>query len=362
MIVTVNLVVLNAYRRDNFDHPTAGLVVTVVLVAWTAATLWLYDQHSRRRAWLLVADLAIALAAMALTPLIKTPAFNATIPGFWIMGALLAWAIHWHWKGGLVAAGLLAAADLGLRDGIDQGNYGNVFLLVLGGAVVGYMCQSLQQMAAQRDEAEHARAAAEERTRLARAVHDGVLQVLALVQRRGAAAGGEWSDLGQLAGEQERTLRALIRQQDTVEAVRGTTDLSGALEAVASDHHSRVEMATPGGSVLVPTELAEELVAAVCACLDNVQLHAGPDATAWVLLEADPDTVTISVRDDGPGIPAGRLAEAEADGRLGVVSSIRGRLADLGGTAELDTGSWGTEWELKAPRNPESATPGAPRR
>jgi hypothetical protein len=33
-------------------------------------------------------------------------------------------------------------------------------------------------------------------------------------------------------------------------------------------------------------------------------------------------------------MPAGRLDEAAAAGRLGASSSIRGRLADLGGTAE----------------------------
>jgi signal transduction histidine kinase len=69
-----------------------------------------------------------------------------------------------------------------------------------------------------------------------------------------------------------------------------------------------------------------------------------------VLLQDFPDRVELSVRDDGPGIPAGRLDEAATDGRLGVVESIRGRIADLGGTAELVTGAFGTEWEFVVPR------------
>ena len=347
------MVGLNAYRRDNFDHPTAGLVLTVALVAWTGAAIWLYGAAARRTAWLLGADLAVAVLAMALTPVLKTPDFNATIPGYWVMGALLAWALRWHWKGGLAAAAAICATDLLIRDTVDQGNYGNVFLVLLGGTIVGYMCASLQRMAAERDAAERARAAAEERTRLARAVHDGVLQVLAMVQRRGAHAGGEWAELGALAGAQERSLRSLIRQQDTVTtraaASAGTADLAGALEALGTSHRVRVEVATPGTPVLLPADVVAELVAVVGACLDNVDAHAGPGASAWVLLEAGTDAVTVSVRDDGPGFAPGRLAAAAEEGRLGVSSSIRGRVAELGGTARVDTGEWGTEWEIELP-------------
>ena len=350
MVVTINMVGLNAYRRDNFEHPTIGMLVVVALAVWTAVAIWLYQDRARRTPVLLVADLAVVLAAMAVTPWVKSPDFNATIPGFYVMGVFFAWAIHWHWKGGLVASVLIALFDVVPRDALDQGNYGNVFLILIGGPIVGYLCESLQRMARERDAAEHAAAAAEERTRLARAVHDGVLQVLAMTQRRGTAAGGEWADLGRLAGEQERSLRSLIRQQDTVPAsAGGQVDLAGALEAMASAHPVRVEVATPGGAVLVDERVATETVAAVRACLDNVLAHVGPQGSAWVLAQAAPDAVTVSVRDDGPGIAPGRLAQAEDEGRLGVTSSIRGRIEDLGGTATVDSGEWGTEWELVVP-------------
>lgn len=350
VVVTVNMVGLNAYRRDNFDHPTVGLLVVVLLAAWTGAAIWLYRDRPRRTPVLLVADLAVVLAALAVTPWVKSPDFNATVPGFYVMGALFAWAIHWHWRGGLVASALIAAFDLLPRSDVDQGNYGNTFLILIGGPIVGFMCESLQRMARERDAAERAAAAADERTRLARAVHDGVLQVLAMTQRRGAAAGGEWAELARLAGEQERGLRSLIRQQDTVpDAPGGRVDLAGALEAMATAHPVRVDVATPGTAVLVDARVAGETVAAVRACLDNVLAHAGPDASAWVLAQAGPDEVTVSVRDDGPGIAPGRLERAAADGRLGVASSIRGRVEEIGGTARVDSGSWGTEWELTVP-------------
>lgn len=350
VVVTVNMVALNAYRRDNFDHPSVGLVLVVALVAWTGAAIWLYDSRTRRTSALLVADLTIALAAMAATPWLKGPDFNATIPGFWVMGALLAWAIHWHRKGGLVAGALLALTDFLPRESVDQGNYGNIFLVLIGGPIVGYMCESLQRMAHERDAAQRAAAAAEERTRLARAVHDGVLQVLTMMQRQGTAAGGEWAELGRLAGEQERSLRSLIRQQDTVApTAAGLVDLTGALEAMATAHPVRVDVATPGSAVLLDAHVVEETVAAVRACLDNVLAHAGPSASAWVLAQTAPDAVTISVRDDGPGIEPGRVELAAAEGRLGVASAIRGRIEDLGGTATLESGAWGTEWDLTVP-------------
>ena len=184
---------------------------------------------------------------------------------------------------------------------------------------MGFLVESLQLMAAERDRAQRSAAAAVERARLARAVHDGVLQVLALVQRRGAELGGEAAELGRLAGEQEVALRTLIRAQDAVVSTpnEAMVDLAAALSALGA--RPGVHVATPGTAVEVPRVVATELAAAVGACLDNVRTHVGPDAPAWVLLEAFPDRVEVSVRDDGPGIPSGRLEAADREGRLGVV-------------------------------------------
>jgi signal transduction histidine kinase len=350
VVVLANAVGLSIYRAGGFERPTAGAACLVVMILWTGFAIWAYGEQRRRTAPLLVADLALALALLLATPWVKGADFNASLPGFWVIGALLAWSVHYRWAGGLLAGVALAAADLAQRQEITQSDYGNAFLLVIGGPIVGFMCQSVQQMATERDVAERSAAVAAERARLARTVHDGVLQVLALVQRRGRELGGEAAELGRLAGAQERDLRGLIQAQDTVETV-GTDevlDVAAALSALGREHP--VTVSTPGTPVELPGATGRELLAVARACLDNVRRHVGDGAPAWVLLQDFPDRVELSVRDDGPGIPAGRLDDAEAQGRLGVSESIRGRIADLGGTADLVTGSFGTEWEFVVPR------------
>ena len=84
---------------------------------------------------------------------------------------------------------------------VDGAVYGNEFLLIIGGLVVGFLSQSLRLMEVERDQALRASVTDAERARLARAVHDGVLQVLALIQRRGRELGGESAELGRMAGE-----------------------------------------------------------------------------------------------------------------------------------------------------------------
>ena len=185
-------------------------------------------------------------------------------------------------------------------------------------------------MAVERDQAERARSRPPERARLARAVHDGVLQVLALVQRRGARARRRGAELGRLAGEQESALRALIRQQD---ALAGSVERrAGRPRAGAGAGSSRTAAGAPWPPrrtrCCCPAHVVAELVAVVGACLDNVARHVGPDAPAWVLLEdlAGPGRGVGPRR--GAGHP-GRPARARPRPRAGSASpqSIRGRVA-----------------------------------
>jgi signal transduction histidine kinase len=350
-VVAAYVVALNVARWREFAHPVAGWVVIGVIVVWTLVAAWAYEAPSRRGLPLLVADFAIAAATLLSTPYVQSDAMlerhASTMPSFWVMTPVLAWTVLRGWPSGVAAALLMSLLDLSVRTDRTGTTWGNIFLLLLAAGVVGYSAGLIREATEARAEAERIAAAMAERARLARAVHDGVLQVLSLVQRRGTELGGEAADLGRLAGEQEVALRALV--QGNAAAGRdpsgtGRGDLADALGRLAS---RTVTVSGPAHPVLLDQRVVEELTSVVRACLDNVTRHVGADAPAWVLVEELGERVVVTVRDEGPGIAPGRVEEAREEGRLGVAESIRGRMRDLGGDAVLTTApGQGTEWEL----------------
>jgi signal transduction histidine kinase len=358
-IVLVYAVTLNLVRWDDFDHPVGAGVVVAGMVAWSAFVTWAYDDPRRRRRPLFVADRVVACAALLATPLVQSEGMlerhASTVPSFWVMAAVLAWAVARGWVGGVLAAAVVSLCDLSVRLETTGTTWGNIFLLLLAAGVVGYSTSRLREATEAQAAAERVAATMQERARLARVVHDGVLQVLALVQRRALEVGGDVAELGRLAGEQEVALRALVQGNTAALTVGSGARPAGAdvdlVEQLTRLATRTVTVSGPGAPVPLPAHVAEELTAVVRACLDNVSRHVGEDAHAWVLVEDLGGSVVVTVRDEGPGIPAGRLEAAADEGRLGVRESVRGRVADLGGAAVLVTGpGQGAEWELTVPR------------
>jgi signal transduction histidine kinase len=211
---------------------------------------------------------------------------------------------------------------------------------------VGHVARLTVDAQARLERATELEAATRERDRLARGIHDSVLQVLALVQRRGTELGGEAAELGRLAGEQESALRMLVGS-GAAGPKGGAADLRTVLGGYAS---GTVWLVTPAHDVPLPDTVAEEVSLAVGAALANVRQHCAAGTRAWVLVETEDAAVLVTVRDDGCGIADGRLDEAVADGRLGVAQSIRGRIRELGGTVLITSGpGQGTEVELRVP-------------
>ncbi|MGH3568345.1 MAG: MacS family sensor histidine kinase [Pseudonocardia sp.] len=352
VLTLVSAVVVVLISLDEYAAPGGAIGVLVAMVAWTAVSGYGYlggrTEALDRRGWLALADLAVTGAVLAATPLVQTPAqiaADAPVMGsFWTAPAALACAIAFGFGGGL-GGGLVISAVLVAVQADVANELGDVQLTMLAAMTIGFAATVLRRSAERVRRAVATEAAAAERERLARAVHDGVLQVLAHVKRRGEQLGGAAGDLGVLAGEQEIALRTLLTTGPAPTDAQGHRDLEAALRTLAS---ARVTVATPGYPVELPAGVVDELVAVVVAALANVALHVGSQEPAWVLLEVVGDRVEISVRDEGPGIPAGRLAAAEVEGRLGVARSMCGRVGELGGTITLDTGPGrGTEWIIR---------------
>jgi signal transduction histidine kinase len=340
--------------NDDLVRPMLAWLLFAGLMLWSVACAVAYLKgFGRRPAWV-ITEIVIVLALMLTTEFVASDhwvADNQSWPTtLWATNATISAALQFGPVGGMTAGLAVMAAAAALKGYVSPnlGRNATIVIEVAVGLAVGMAAQTARRAHAELERAVRLAAALEERERLSRTVHDGAIQVLALVSRRGREIGGETAELAELAGEQERALRRLVSAPDAEVAAGTLTDVGALLRGRASD---RVSVSLPAEPVLLEDAVARELFAAAGNALDNVAAHAGPDARAFVLLEDLGDTVTVSIRDDGVGIADGRLAEAVRQGRLGVSKSIVGRMDWLGGSAELTTAPGaGTEWELTVPR------------
>jgi signal transduction histidine kinase/phage shock protein PspC (stress-responsive transcriptional regulator) len=192
----------------------------------------------------------------------------------------------------------------------------------------------------------------EERSEMAAHLHDGVLQTLALIQKRA----GDDKAVRSLARRQERELRSWLysgtRGPGTVSSDLGrnadagtvATLLRRELDDVEDRYGVRLDAVLVGDALL--DDAGRALVMAGREAALNAARHAGVD-TVDVYLEVEPDRVSLFVRDRGRGFdPA-----AVPPDRRGLADSIEARVRRHGGTAEIRSAPGeGAEVELSVPR------------
>jgi signal transduction histidine kinase len=109
---------------------------------------------------------------------------------------------------------------------------------------------------------------------------------------------------------------------------------------------------SPRAHHVLAAEVADALLAALRAALENVLRHSGA-TTAEVEVIADPDQVTVMVTDRGTGFDP----SAVAPDRLGLRTSVTERMAAVGGHAQVwSAPGEGTSVILSAPTDQRGAS------
>jgi signal transduction histidine kinase len=323
-----------ALTNDEMLRPWLAVGLVLAALAYsTAATAWIQVRSDRLlRPASVAVELTIGIALVLCDGWVYDSghAFSTSqsIGSVWPLVAVLSVGVAlgrwWATGAGLV----LGAAKVGasLANGVREYDGARLMSLsstavfyVVAGVVAAYVMELLQR-------AEHEIAESRARDRIARTLHDGVLQTLAVVERRSTD-----EDLVRLAREQDRALRRFLFDAEPAPGAVG--DIGTALRDVADRFEDRFGIVT---QVLLPFDLppldatrAEALAGAVNEALTNAGKHADAGRLT-VFAEPEGDGVFCSVKDDGRGFDV----DATPAG-IGLSSSIHERMREAGGRSEV---------------------------
>ena len=349
-LVWLWLLIVVALRESTATWPLvigAGLLATV----WTALSLSVAARAPAvlRMPWFIALDITVTAALIVLS---ATASPSRGFFGGYPFSTVLVAGFGAGYPGAFAAAvalSIVSVAQLGASEAI---NSSLVYLAGAGVTVWGF--DVLRRNEAERRALEQRLAAEEservrsqERADTAAALHDSVLQTLALIQRRSDDPGA----VASLARRQERDLRDWLVQRGELGGGSHRTlaaALKDAAAEVEQDYPITVEVVTVGDVELDDARAA--IVAAAREAIVNVAKHAGVGSAA-VYAEVDESAVRVFVRDRGAGFDQ----SAVPDDRRGISESIVGRMQRHGGSAlvRAAVGS-GTEVELTLPRGPVS--------
>jgi signal transduction histidine kinase len=310
-----------------------------------AATVVLRIRPRRLLGWPIVAvELGVAVALSVGDGIAYAGPHPQSLGSAWPLAGILTAGVAFAGRGG-AAAGIVVGLGRLAGSLLEQGSawdedatvsaLSTVVLYALAGGVAGFATVKLR-------EAERRISVVQAREEVARTLHDGVLQTLAVVQRR---AGDP--ELARLARDQERELREYLFGAG---GDGGGGGLGVQLRAAAARYEDRF-----GGRarvVLAPDlpALRPAVVDAVAGAVTEALTNAGKHGAAQrVTVYVGPDElaggVLCSVKDDGPGFDA----EAVPEG-IGLQRSLRARVAEVGGRTEVDGNpGHGTEVRLWVP-------------
>jgi signal transduction histidine kinase len=198
----------------------------------------------------------------------------------------------------------------------------------------------------------------EERGRLARELHDGVLQDLCAVTRdlRAWEAGheGDLSPLSGVVGRAGETVQSLRAICNDLRPPLLQSDLGSALKALGETLDGRsaapISVEIAADDLRLPPEAALALFRIVQEALHNAIQHADASEIA-VRLTQYPDHLRLTVTDDGRGIQGGvDPARFVAQGHFGL-AGMRERASMIGARLDVQTAlEYGTVVSIELPQ------------
>jgi signal transduction histidine kinase len=207
----------------------------------------------------------------------------------------------------------------------------------------------------------------DERERISKDLHDGIIQSI-------YAVGLSLEDVPELMEEDPaEVVRRVERAIDSLhlairdirnfifglrpELLSGTT-LMGGMAAIADEfrHNSMIDVEfTVGELASEPTaEMTAHLLGIANEALSNVARHSGA-SRALILVGADGDHIRVSVSDNGRGFDPATVASLGHQG----LANMRSRAAGIGATMEIESGRAGTTVLIILPLASTPGTPGS---
>jgi signal transduction histidine kinase len=319
---------------DDLDRPWIAALAVGASFAVTVsfAILVRNEPHRLLRPWAVAAELGCGLSIVVVDGWAYTHGHvfgsSQTLGVIWpLIGVLSAGLVGGPLWGALAGAAFAPARVLGaVANGVGMGGHrvlsvvSTAMVYATCGAVVGYIMRLLKR-------AEHEVAAAKASEEVARTLHDGVLQTLAVIERRT----GEPA-IARMAREQERELRRYLFDgtQTTTGAPSLREALDGAVARFEANFSGKAEVLIVDDLPVLSDAKADAIAGAVGEALTNAGKHGRAHHVTIYLEPTDDGGVFCSVKDDGSGFDAATFQEG-----VGVARSIRGRLAEVGARAEL---------------------------
>lgn len=332
------LVVVLTVSRDEVERFWLAAMLTLLAVAVTAYSTWAAWRSPGtllRLPFVLTEQAVIAALAIGggfVFVAGQETNTNALASQWALAGVLQAGAAFGFWAGAGSGFALSLWRLIGTainREGVLEADewlsaLSTTVTFVLAGGLVGGVVDLLRR-------SERQVALAEAREEVARTLHDGVLQTLAVIERR-----ADDDALARMARDQELELREFLFGTGATSESGGAREIGPDLRAAAKRYEERfdgrVEVVLAPDLPELTGSAAEALAGAVGEALTNAGKHASPSRVTVFVEPADTGGVNASVLDDGCGFDPTTVVE-----RVGLAQSIRGRITEAGGRVEIDS-------------------------